>query len=743
MWLTKEGHMKRIKQANMSFKVKRPVTFVAAAAVVAALLMVLGAGMWWGCPGGNKPAETSASPLPVPPKAEKIRKELTFHQHTRVDYFYWLNQRDNPRVIEYLKAENEYLEKTMKHTKTLQKKLFDEITGRIKLDDSTVPYKTNGYYYYDRYKEGAEYPIYCRRKGSMESKEEMMLDINEMAKGYDFYWLAAYRVSPDNTMIAYGVDTLGMRKYTIYFKNLVTGTILPEQIPNTSGIAEWANDNKTVFYTAKDNALRPCKIFKHLIGTPVSRDKEVYHEADEAFTVNVSKSKSKKYLFIVSYHLLSREEYRFLDADHPNDEFKIFEPRQKNHIYYVEHYNDKFYIRTDWNAKNYRLMETLVSKTGNENWQEIIPHRDDVVLEEMEIFKNFLVVMERKRGLPHLRVVRWDDKQEYDIDFGEETYRLEIAENPEIDTDILRYYYSSLTTPTSVFDYDMNNKTGKLLKQEGVLGDFNPQNYKAEHLFAPAADGTLVPISLVYKKGLVKNGANPLLLYGYGAYGLILGPYFSSPRLSLLDRGFVYAEAYVRGGGEMGRYWHEEGKLLKKKNTFTDFIACAEYLVAEKYTNPGKLFANGGSAGGLLMGAVANMRPDLFKGIIAEVPFVDVLTTKLDKSIHLATETYDEWGNPQEKVHYDNILSYSPYENVKAQDYPAMLVITGLHDSQVQYWGPAKWVAKLRDLKTDHNLLLLSTDMEAGHGGSSGRFQSIKEGALVLAFILDQLGITK
>jgi oligopeptidase B len=723
--------------------VKRPVTFGTFAAVVAALLMVLGAGMWWGCPGGNKPAETSASPLPVPPKAEKIRKELTLHQHTRVDYYYWLTQRDNPRVIEYLKAENEYLEKAMKHTEALQKKLFDEITGRIKQDDSSVPYKTNGYYYYYRYRKGEEYPIHCRRKGSMESKEEMMLDINEMAKGYDYYLMAGYRISPDNTLIVFGVDTLGREKYTIYFKNLVTGKILPEQIPNTSGIAEWANDNKTVFYTVKNNSLRVYKVFKHLIGTPVSRDKEVYHEEDEAFTVDVSKSKSKKYLFIVSGQLTLREEYRFLDAHHPNDEFKIFEPRQRNHQYFVEHYKDKFYIRSDWNAKNYRLMETPVNKTGKENWQEIIPHREDVILEEMEIFKNFLVVKERKRGQPHLRVIEWNDKQGYDIDFSEETYGLGIAGNPEIDTDILRYYYYSMTTPFSVFDYDMNNKTGKLLKQQEVLGDFDPQNYKAERLFAPAGDGTLVPISLVYKKGLVKNGENPLFLYGYGAVGRIAPPYFYSSQLSLLDRGFVYAVAHVRGGGEMGRYWHEEGKLLKKKNTFTDFIACAEYLVAEKYTNPGKLFANGASAGGLLVGAVANMRPDLFKGIVTEVPFVDMLTTMLDKSINLSTGVYEEWGNPQEKVHYDNILSFSPYDNVKAQDYPAMLVINGLNDSVVLYWGPARWAAKLRDLKTDHNLLLLKTDMEAGHIGPSGRFQFIKEIVLGYAFILDQLGINQ
>ncbi len=678
--------------------------------------------------------------IPAPPTAEKIKKELTIHNHTRIDDYYWLNQRDNPKVIEYLKAENDYLNAMMKHTEALQEKLYNEMVGRIKPDDSTVPYKTNGFYYYTRFEEGKEYPLYCRKKEKLENPEEIMLNLNEMAKGQNYFHAIPSDISPDNTMLAYGVDTVSRRKYTLHFKNLGSGEILPDEIPNTSGSAAWANDNKTIFYDAKDNALREYKIFKHVLGTPVAQDMEIYYEADETFSTGVYKSKSRKYLFIVSYHTLYSE-YRYLDADRPNDEFKLFEPRQKDHLYSVEHYKDKFYIRTNWNAKNFKLMETSIDKTAKENWTEVIPHRDDVLLEDEEIFKDFLVVQERKKGLTHLRVIPWNSREDHDIDFGEETYVVNISRNPEFDTDWLRFEYTSLTTPLSTFDYNMKDKTGKLLKQQEVIGDFKPQNYKSERLYATAADGSKIPISLVYKTGLQKNGDNPLLLYGYGSYGYSMDPDFSSINLTLLDRGFVYAIAHIRGGQEMGRYWYEDGKLLKKKNTFTDFIACADYLVAEKFTNPQKLFATGGSAGGLLMGAVVNMRPDLFKGIIAAVPYVDAVTTMLDPSIPLTTVEYDEWGNPNQKEYYDYMLSYSPYDNVKAQDYPAMLVTTGLHDSQVQYWEPAKWVAKLRVLKTDKNLLLLRTNMEAGHGGASGRFQRLKERALAYAFMFDLLGI--
>jgi oligopeptidase B len=696
-----------------------------------------------GCSGDKKADSTAVKKIdaPTPPTAEKIKKELTIHGHTRIDNYYWLNQRENPKVIEYLKAENDYLNAVMKHTEKLQQTLFDEIVGRIKKDDSSVPYRHNGYYYYSRYEKDNEYPIYCRKKGGMEAEEEIMLDVNKMAEGHSYYNVTGLRVSPDNTLLAYGVDTVSRRKYTIHFKNLVTGETLGDQLPITSGAAAWANDNKTVFYTVKDEqTLRTCKIFRHRLGTPVSEDKEVYNEEDETFSTFAYRSKSGKYIFIASSHTLSTE-YRFLDADAPGGEFKILQPRERDLEYFVEHFNDKFYIRTNLDAKNFRLMETPIDKTGKENWKELIPHRGDVLLEGFEIFNNYLVLEERTNGLIRMRVIKWSDNSEHEIDFGEEAYMAYISKNPEFDTDILRFGYTSLTTPRSTYDYDMNTRKKELLKRDEVLGDFNPVNYQTERLFAAAKDGVKVPISLVYRKGLEKNGDNPLLLNGYGSYGYTIDPRFMPDSLSLLDRGFVFAIAHIRGGQVMGRHWYEDGKLLKKKNTFTDFIACAEHLVAEKYTNPGKLFASGGSAGGLLMGAVANMRPDLFKGIIAGVPFVDVVTTMLDESIPLTTSEYDEWGNPNQKEYYDYMLSYSPYDNVEAKDYPAMMVTTGLHDSQVQYWEPAKWVAKLRELKTGGSLLLLNTDMEAGHGGASGRFKRYKEQALVYAFVLDQVGI--
>jgi len=685
--------------------------------------------------------ETQTPAKPVPPTAEKIKKELTLHQHTRIDNYYWIKQRENPKVMDYLKAENDYLKAVMKHTEDLQETLFKEIVGRIKQVDTSVPYKYNRYYYYRRYEKGKEYRVYCRKKGSMKGKEEILLNVNQMAKGHAFYNVSGdFSISPDNKIIAYGVDTVSRRIFTLHFKNLVTGEMSSEEIPDTTGGSAWANDNKTVFYTIKDKTLREYKIFKHRLGSPVSEDKEVFHEADDAFATYVYKSKSKKYIIIRSSSLQSNE-CRFLEADNPAGEFKIIEPRQKDHEYSVDHYRDKFYIRTNLNAKNFRLMETPVDKAAKENWTEVIPHREDVLLESFEVFKDFLVVNERNKGLPCLRIITWDKKDDHYIDFGEETYMVYLSANPEFNTGWLRYVYSSLTTPHSTFDYNMNSKEKKLLKQREVVGDFDPKNYKAERLFAAAAGGTKVPISLVYKKGLKKNGNNPLVLYAYGAYGYSVDPNFNSVRLCLLDRGFVYAIAHIRGGQEMGRYWYEEGKLLKKKNTFTDFIACAEHLVAEKFTTPAKLFANGGSAGGLLMGAVLNMRPDLFKGVIADVPFVDVITTMLDESIPLTTSEYSEWGNPAEKNYYDYMLSYSPYDNVQAKNYPAILVASGLHDSQVQYWEPAKWVAKLRELKTDTNILLLYTNMDTGHDGASGRFTRYRETALKIAFILDQLGI--
>ena len=680
-------------------------------------------------------------PTAEPPVAEIIPQELTLHGDTRVDNYYWLNQRENPKVIEYLEAENAYEDAVMKHTEPLQEKLFNEIIGRIKQTDISVPYKDNGYYYYTRYEEGGEYPIYCRKKESLESEEEMLLNVNEMAKGYDYYSVAGHSVSTNNKLIAFGVDTVSRRKYTIYFKDLNTGELLPDKIPVTSGRATWANDNKTVFYAAKDETtLRSYKIMRHVLGTDVSQDKEIYEEKDITFSTYVGKTKSKKYIIIASSHTLS-DEYRFLDANQPMGQFKVIQPRERGLEYSVDHYKDKFYIRTNYEAKNFRLMETSISKTTKENWMVVIPHRDDVLLGGFEIFKDFLVVSERIKGLPNIRIIKWEDKSEHYLDFGEETYSARISMNPEFDTDLLRYNYTSFTTPSSVFDYNMNTREKKLLKQQEVLGDFDSNNYHAERHYATARDGTKVPISLVYRKGLEKNGDNPLLLYGYGSYGSTMSASFRSDRLSLLDRGFVFAMAHIRGGSEMGRYWYEEGKLLNKKNTFMDFIDCAEYLIAEKFTNPDKLFAMGGSAGGLLMGAVLNMRPDLFKGVIAAVPWVDVITTMLDESIPLTTSEFDEWGNPKNEEYYWYMLSYSPYDNVGAKDYPAMLVTTGLQDSQVQYFEPAKWVAKLRAMKTDDNILLLHTNMGAGHGGVSGRFRRYKETALEYAFMLNLLGI--
>jgi oligopeptidase B len=678
-----------------------------------------------------------------PPVADKEPKELTIHGHTRVDNYFWLKIRDDRKVIDYLTAENEYTGSVMKDTEELQEKLYNEIVGRIKQNDESVPYKHNGYFYYARYEEGKEYPVYCRKKESLEAAEEVMLNVNDMAAGYDYYHVAGYTVSPDNKMISYGVDTVSRRKYTIYFKNLETGKILEETIPVTVGRAIWANDNRSLFYATKDElTLRPDKIFKHILGTKAEEDKLVYFEEDETYSTTVFKSKSEQYLMIASFSTLS-DEYRFLPADEPDGRFRIIQPRERDLEYSVDHYLDKFFIVTNYEAMNFRLMETTVDRPAKENWKELIPHRKDVYLDGIEIFRDYLVVSERKDGLTNLRVIKWADWSEHYLDFGEEVYVASISVNPEFDTDLLRFNYSSLTTPNSVYDYNMNTHDKELKKQDEVVGDFYPGNYEAKRLYAVTGDSVRIPISLVYRKDLKLNGKNPLLLYGYGSYGITMDPSFSSVRLSLLDRGFVYAIAHIRGGQIYGRQWYEDGKLLNKMNTFSDFICCAEYLIEQKYTGTDKLFAMGGSAGGLLMGAVINMRPDLFRGIIAAVPFVDIVTTMLDEDIPLTTGEYDEWGNPNVKEYYEYMLSYSPYDNVKEQAYPDMLVTTGLHDSQVQYWEPAKWVAKLRDMKTDDNLLLLHTDMETGHGGASGRFEKYRETSLEYAFMLKLLGIKK
>ncbi|MFN7118139.1 MAG: S9 family peptidase, partial [Saprospiraceae bacterium] len=675
------------------------------------------------------------------PTAKKVAKELSIHGDNRIDNYYWLNERENPDVIAYLESENAYKDKMLEHTKAFQEKLFEEMKGRIKEDDQSVPYKDNGYFYITRYEQGSEYPIYERKKGNLDAKAESLLNVNELAKPYDYFNVTGLSVSPNNKILAYNEDTLSRRIYTMRFKNLETGEMLPDQIPGIEGYgAAWANDNKTLFYVLKDlQTLRGYKIMKHVLGTPSSQDKEIFHEKNEEFNLFVYNTKSKEYIVIGSSQTVSSE-YWVLDANTPDGKFRVIQPRERNLEYSIDHYGDKFYILTNLDAKNFRLMETPEGKTTKENWKEVIPHRTDVLLEGMDIFKDYLVLSERKNGITQIRIRPWNGSAEHYVDFPEEAYVAYTSTNREFDTDLLRLSYQSMTTPNTTFDYNMKSKAFKQLKQQEVLGGFNPSDYVTERTYVSARDGAKVPVSIVYKKGFKKDGKGPLLLYAYGSYGASMDPSFSSSRLSLLNRGFAYAIAHIRGGQEMGRQWYEDGKLLKKKNTFTDYIDCAEWLIANKYTNKENIYAMGGSAGGLLMGAVVNMRPDLFKGVIAAVPFVDVITTMLDESIPLTTFEFDEWGNPKNKEYYDYMKSYSPYDNVEAKDYPAMLVTTGLHDSQVQYWEPAKWVAKMREMKTDKNPLLLHTNMEAGHGGASGRFRALKEIAMEYAFILDLAG---
>lgn len=673
------------------------------------------------------------------PLARKYPRELIAHGDVRIDNYYWLNERENPEVIAYLEEENRYQEEMMKDTEPLQRQIYDEIVGRIKQDDVSYPVKRNGYYYYSRYEEGKEYPVYCRRKDNMDNPEQILLDGNEMAKGYHYFDIGAYSVSPNNELLAYSVDTVSRRQYDICFKGIEgeKGKCLESEIiRNTTGNMVWANDNETIFYSSKDETLRSCKIMRHKLGDDPDNDELVYFEEDTAFSCFVGKSKSRKYIMIVSESTLSSE-VRFLDADNPFGEFKIFQKRQNDHLYGVGHYEDSFYILTNADgAKNFKIMKTPIDKTEKENWIEIIPHRDDVLIEDFDLFSEFLVMEERKEGLVKIRIMSWDFKTDYYIDFGEPTYTAYSAGNPDFDSHLLRYGYNSMTTPASLYEFDMKERKSVLLKRQEIVGGYEPTDYVTERHLAPSHDGIMVPISLVYKKGMKKDGNNPLVLYGYGSYGSSMDAYFSVARLSLLDRGFVWAIAHIRGGEEMGRQWYEDGKLLKKKNTFLDFIFCGKYLVDEGFTSNDKMFAMGGSAGGLLVGAVANMAPEIWRGIVAQVPFVDVVTTMLDESIPLTTGEYDEWGNPNEKEYYDYMKSYSPYDNVERKAYPAMLVTTGLHDSQVQYWEPAKWVAKLREMKTDDNPLYLKTNMDFGHGGASGRFEGIKEVSLEYAFLI-------
>lgn len=670
------------------------------------------------------------------PKAKKIPFKLEKFDDVRIDNYYWLREKDNPEVIEYLNAENSYFEAKTKAYKHLEKRLFEEMRSRIKKDDESVPVLENDYFYQTKYLKGLEYPQYLRWKNTPEAKPEIFIDVNQLAENHSFYHLTDLEVSPNNQLVVFGEDTTGRRKYKLRIKNLKTGQFLKDEIPNTTGSAVWANDNQTLFYTKKDPVtLRAYRIYKHKLGTPVEDDELVYEEKNEIYSAYVSKSKTNQYIYIISISTLTTE-YQFIRADQPDEKFRIFSPRQQGVEYNLFHQNNHFLILTNIDkAVNFKLMKTSTEQTDSKHWKELIPHRNDVLLEDVEVFNDFFILEERKLGLNKLRVI--SDKDDFYIDVDEETYNLQIGYNPEMNTRKFRYLYNSMTTPSSVYEFDIDTHQKKLLKEQEIPDStFDKNNYQSKRLWVPSRDGKKIPVSLVYRKDINLEKTNPLLLYGYGSYGITIDPGFSTTRLSLLDRGFIFAIAHVRGGEYLGRPWYEDGKLLKKKNTFNDFIDVARYLINKKYTAAHQLFAMGGSAGGLLMGAVINQAPDLFKGIVAQVPFVDVLTTMLDDTIPLTTGEYDEWGNPNQKEYYDYIKSYSPYDKIKKQNYPNMLVVTGLHDSQVQYWEPAKWVAKLRELKTDDNLLLLYTDMDTGHSGASGRFRSLIDVARNYAFII-------
>lgn len=680
-----------------------------------------------------------------PPIAKIIPTQLEKFDDIRTDNYYWLKDRENPEVIDYLNKENDYYQKMTAHTQQFQNELFEEMKARIKEDDESVPYLYNGYYYITRFETGKDYPIYSRKKESLSAKEEIILDCNELAKGEKYFNLSGLSISNDNQLATYAVDLIGRRIYTLEVKNLTTGEVLSDKIENTTGNSTWANDNKTIFYTTQDaSTLRSDTVLKHELGTDCSTDEVVYFEKDDTFDVAVGREKSKKYILISSSSTLTTE-FSILLADDPKGKFKVFQKRKRGLEYSISHFGDHFYILTNKDkAINFKLMRTSESKTSMENWEEILAHREEVLLEDIDIFKDFLVVSERSNGLAKIRIIPWNGTAEYYLPFDSETYTAHATSNVDFDTDILRFAYQSMATPASIIDFNMKTKEKLVKKEQEVLGgNFDKNNYNEERVWATAKDGTQIPISMVYKKGLKKDSKNPLLLYAYGSYGHSMDAYFSSTRLSLLDRGFVYAIAHIRGGEDLGRQWYEGGKLLKKKNTFKDFIECSKFVIEQKYTSRKHLYAEGGSAGGLLMGVILNMAPKLYNGVIAQVPFVDVTTTMLDETIPLTTGEYDEWGNPNVKRYYKYMKSYSPYDNIKAQPYPNMYISTGLHDSQVQYWEPAKWVAKLRTMKTNNNLLFLDTNMDAGHGGASGRFEALKELAKEFSFLLDLEKIKK
>ena len=677
---------------------------------------------------------------PTPPIAAKHPHELVTHGDKRIDDYYWLNQQDKSEVIDYLKAENEYTEEMMKHTEELQKSLYDEMLSRIKETDLSVPYRLQDYYYYSRTEEGKGYSILCRKYQSLEAEEDILLDQNKLAEGKEFFSLGVASVSPNQQILAYSTDTTGAEQYTLFFLDLATRKLYSETIPDTYYSFAWGNDNQTVFYTKIDDANRPYQLWRHILGSDPSSDVLVYQEDDEAYYLSVGKTRSRAYILLDLGSTITSEVH-YLDANNPSNEFQLFQPRHTGVEYSIEHHSDRFYIVTNEEAINFKLMSTPVNSVDKINWKTVIPHREEVLLEGIDAFADYLVIYERQKGLPTARIQTLATGEITEITFPEPTYSLSQGNNPEFDTTKFRFNYSSMITPSSVFDYDLETGERELKKETEVLGGYDRTLYASERLVAVVADGTEVPISLVYKKGINRDGSNPLWLTGYGSYGYSYPVHFSSLRISLLDRGFVFAIAHIRGGEEMGRKWYEDGKFLQKKNTFTDFIACTEHLIAEKWTKSDRLVISGGSAGGLLMGAVINLRPDLFKVVVADVPFVDVLTTILDTSLPLTILEWEEWGNPNEREYYDYIKSYSPYDNVTTQNYPTLLITGGLHDSRVKYWEPAKWTAKLRTVKTDNNLLLLKTNMSAGHGGASGRYESLKEIAFEYAFVLDRLNL--
>ena len=690
---------------------------------------------------------SSESDAPKPPVAKRSPKELIAHGQARVDPYFWMrdDDRKDPEILAHLEAENQYTEAVMRSTESLQERLFKEMVGRLKQDDNSAPYKDRGYWYYSRFEQGKEYPIYARKEGSLEAEEQLLLDANLAAEGHEYYNMGDYDLSHSGSLLAYSEDTVSRRIYTVRFKDVERDEMLPDVIEGTSGQVAWAADDRHLFYVKRDpETLRAYQVWRHALGTATDQDALVFEEKDEAFSVGVYRSRDREYMMLHSGSTLSDEVWT-LPADEADGSFELFYPRERDHEYSVSHLDGKFYVRTNWEAKNFRLMAVEdARRTDREAWTEVIPHREDVYLSDTELFENYLAIQERVDGMTTIRLKPWKQGggvKEHVVRFDDEAYFAYLSVNPDPKSEVVRLGYTSLTTPNSVYDYHVAQRELELVKRDEVLGEFDPKDYVASRVMAPARDGTMIPISIVHRRDLDRSTPAPLYQYGYGSYGASMEPYFGSARLSLLDRGFIFAIVHIRGGSEFGRRWYEEGKLAKKMNTFTDFIDASTFLIEQDYTTAERLVISGGSAGGLLVGAVMNMAPELYRAVVANVPFVDVVTTMLDETIPLTTFEYDEWGNPNEPDAYATMLAYSPYDNVKAQAYPNLLVLTGLHDSQVQYWEPMKWVAKLRELKTDDNLLLFRTDMEAGHGGASGRFERYREIALEYAFLLKVLGL--